>query len=509
MSALATGWNAGINDWRAGPQPSEFEILQQVYWERWQIYKGTIFADMLRNTAYLKDRRIYKGTGLLWNHTSRVVDFWGAMMYQGVLSTKPGQGAIPLAIGPEMTDDQTNALLAVIDAIYKRWNWQQQMIYRPKMTAALGDCLTELIDDLDKRFVFPRIVWSGFVKTVVLDDSGFLTSYELEYPVTEADDNGAVLDSYTYGKRVTKETFSYFKNGEPFDYYDVGAVVENPYGFVPAIWDRHNALYGVRGDAAIDKSRQQLFSLNSLFSHSRDYQHKAFFAPVVVTGRMSQENETTIDLSGEQQTASAMAQALSFVEAEAGADVKQVTFDVGRTLDMLESIKEGILDNHPEATFFQKLAEATQVTGPGANTIILPVKGMVIAERSGMDANTVRLIQMAISMGGMRVNNGDWGPTSELNRARRAFLPYTLDSYKNEEMEFTIEERDIIAPTEAERLEIIVLKESLQTQWGLEQAGEEPDVAKTILAQKQAALAGGLDIATSSEDLAKLDSEAA
>lgn len=498
MHAVNVGLSAGVRDWRT-PEDLDITSLQWRYTERWLLYKGELFLDAYRNNPYKADPRVYRNISLLWNHTSRVVDFYPTMVYQGALRPEPESGAIPIKPDPDLTKAQVDNLMRAINVLEQKWNWQQQMVIRPKLGAALGDVLTELIDDADRRFPYPKVWWPGYVKAIELDYVGNVRSYTLEYDITEKDDRGDEIESYTFRKEVDADTFRYFKDDKPFDYYGEGAVVRNIYGFVPAIWDRHIIGLGARGDAATDVSRQALFNLNSLFSHSRDFQHKAFIAPIIVRGKITKAKQTTIDMSVPQEP-SAMAQSLNVLESEGDAGIEQATFDIGQTIAELELMRDGILATHPEATFFQKLADQSHVTGPGADKIIMPVKGLVEHARNSYDPNTVHLFQMAISMCGMRVANGDWSyepvpgipgarRKRELDKSRKAFAPFTLESYKRGEMDFTIADRDIVPPSQAERVDLALRMEALQTAWGLERAGLNRDDAARIIADRTTEIA--------------------
>ena len=498
MSAVSTGFTAGLDAWRAGPPESTWDALQARYAERYLLSSGELFMDAVRTNPYKNDPRVYKNLSLLWNHSSRVVDFYATLTYQGELKAVPGEGAIPVRPDPALQTEQVTNLMAALAVFYDKWNWQQQMVIRPKLGAALGDVLTELVDDADRRFVYPKVIWPGYVKAIELDYVGNVRAYTLEYQITEQHEQGR-RETYTFRKEVDGDAFRYFKDDKPFDYYGDGAVVPNPYGFVPAVWDRHIVDgFSERGQAATDVSRQALFNLNSLFSHARDFQHKAFFAPVIVEGEITKQGQTSIDLSTPptaQPSPSAMAETLKFLQAPKGGAVHQPVFDIGQTLAQLEFMRDGILATHPEATFFDKLADAANVTGPGADRIILPVKGLVEHARAGYDNNTVHLFQMAISMCGMRVNEGAWDYVpartetgrmvkAPLTKSREAFRPYTLASYANEEMGFQIAARDIVPPSRAEIVDLTRSIEELQTRWGLQNVGIDETEAKQMLADR-------------------------
>lgn len=492
-----SAYNGAIDGWRnAGPVPLELSVQQQRYGEAWRLYTGELFESALQSSPYRNDPAVYDQTKLLWKHAEAIVDFYAGVIYQGALPVSgtalPAGAVSAIPIDPQTTQKtKTDQLLAAISELFAAWNWQQQMSLRPMYGAALGDCLTELVDDPDRRFVYPQTVWPGYVTQIELDYVGNVRSYTLEYSVTEKRQNGT-SETYQYGKKVDGEAFRYFKNGRPFDYGD-GSVVPNPYRFVPAIWDRHRigAPGEVRGRSALHGTRQALLQLNSIFSHAFDFQRKAFFAPIMVAGKgTSKGSDRTHDVTSAPGT-------FDIVGVPDGANLLQAQFDIGKTSEMLEALRQGIIDENPEARFYQQMRAMQQVTAPGAERLMGDVKNRVDLARSGYDSQTIKLFQMAISMCGMRAHGPEWrvdsgGRSVALDRRRSVFLPFDLDSFARGDLAFAIEQRPIVYPTEQERIDTIVQKESLTTRWGMELAGIDPTTVDQIQAERRDRFAVGM-----------------
>jgi hypothetical protein len=263
-------------------------------------------------------------------------------------------------------------------------------------------------------------------------------------------------------------------------------VVKNPFGFVPAVWDRHRVKWGERGGAATDGTTQALMQLNSMFSQAFDFQRKVFFAPIIVKGQLVDQATTAVSAARPPKVAdigASLPSSINFLQGGVDADIVQPTFDIGKTLEMLKEIREGILAENPEASFYQQMREMSNVSAPGAEQMMGDVKNRTFLARAGYDMGTVKLFQMAISMCGYHANNGSWG--KELTARQQAFKPYTIDSYKKGEMDMTIASRPIVPLSEGERLDIVLKKESIQTQWGLEQLGLSEDEAIRILEERE------------------------
>src|SRR5690606_18200545 len=315
-----------------------------------------LFDTMLRGSAVGDDTEIYRNTKLLWKHHEAVVDFYAGVIYYGALSTDgaPLPDDVPNAIPfvPQTpTPDRDQALTLAYSELFSAWNWQQQMSLRPMYAAALADCLTELVDDTERRFVYPQIVWPGYVKDIEIDYVGNVRRYVLEYRVTEKKADGTTGETYTYRKEVDGEVIRHYREDK------LTSTVRNPYGFVAAIWDRHRiaAPGAVRGKSATDGTRQALYQLNSLFGHAADFQHKAFEVPPMLASSVKpRAEETPAALGAPPSAGRELAERYRMRYVPTDASLLQPTFDVGKTLDMIKEIREGILAENPEASFYQQ-----------------------------------------------------------------------------------------------------------------------------------------------------------
>lgn len=438
----------------------------EAYAVGWSLYRGDAFLPSWRTSkrGVFRDQRVYAGTRQIYSHVAAVVDFHAMHVYQGVLSTdgKPlpdgTRGAIPIdpQTGSPATDDR---LLAAVAAWWSRCNWQEGMTLRPRYGAAIGDVLTELVDDPARHAVWPNLVWPGYVTDLVLDMVGNVKAYALEYPTT-IEERGEEI-TIRYRKEVDARSYRYYRDDKPWsDARRHGdAVQENPYGFVPAIWDRHTNVGEPWGMSAIEGMRRPLVELNSVLSHAMDFQQKAFRAPILVRGSMSggtlnpaRGADGTIDPKK-------LAETLGFWPIEKDGGIEQPQFDIGQTLAILEFVKTGILEANPEASFYHDLREMSQLTGPAVERALGDAVSRVNQARAGYDAQSVKLFQMAVAMSGYRLNAGDWEGVTERDRV---FAPFGLESYTSGDLDMVILGRPVVPATEAERLEMALERERIQ-----------------------------------------------
>ena len=95
----------------------------------WHAFQNTIFTDYAKWEYYMARRGIYKRTICVYNPVRRIVDFWAAQVYPGLLS-KDGSsmisdygGSRPTAI--PFSADTPFPLKKAIAQIWQWSNWQE------------------------------------------------------------------------------------------------------------------------------------------------------------------------------------------------------------------------------------------------------------------------------------------------------------------------------------------------------------------------------------------------
>lgn len=477
-----------------GSSPSQLTDQQkraEGYAVAWSLYRGDAFLPSWRQQkrGVFRDHNVYANTRQIYSHVGAVVDFYAQHVYQGTLSTdgKPlpdgTRGAIPL--DPQTGNPDTDAkLLAAVASLWSRWNWQHGMTLRPRYGAALGDVLTELVDDPARNAVWPNLVWPGYVADITLDMAANVKSYAVEYVITIEERGHGV--TFRYRKEVDGESYRYFRDDNPWnDNSRHGdAVQENPYGFVPAIWDRHINVGETWGVSAIAGMRRPLVELNSVLSHAMDFQQKAFRAPILVRGSMTGGTLNPTAGAGGMIDPKKLAESLGFWPIEKDGGIEQPTFDIGQTLAILEFVKKGILEGNPEASFYHDLRHMSQLTGPGVERALGDAVSRLNGARTGYDIQSVKKLQMALAMCGYRLNQGDWTTPTDRDQV---FKPFDLGSYKRGDLDMVILGRPVVAATEAERLALVQQRESLRYLDSFEAMGLEEDKAATLIAAREAA----------------------
>lgn len=456
-----------VSRWRevfSNPQnPLEFSHQNRVnqYTLLWSYYANTVFEDVGKWTAYRSQFGLYRHTRSIYNPVQRIVDFYVNHVYPGVLSEDGTDlpDGIPIAI--PLSEDTDEKLKDAIAQFWQWSNWQDGLGLMLTYGAATGNVMVEVIDELESGKITANILWPGLVSDLELDATGNVKAYALEYQAQDVTRFGKDRQVYTYRKEVDQEAFRYFKDGNPFDYGD-GAEVANPYGFVPAVWAKHRNQGGDFGMAAVGGAIPKIDELNSLASHISDQVHKVINGTMIIAsggnivplfsgGNDRRNKDVGDDLSSLERTTNR--QSLPMLKGPADTTVSPLAgnLDLGDAELRVTSLLSEIERDFPELTFYEKLRDMAQVTGPAAARLTGDVGMKVGRAQANYDQQSIKLFQMAVAIGGWRLRRGEWPqPTDQ----QKKFAPFDLTSYERGELDISILPRPLIAPNESDAIQI-------------------------------------------------------
>lgn len=434
----------------------------------WSYYKNSAFDNLSAWASYRSNFQLYRNIRPIYNPTRRVVNFYVAQVYPGVLSedaTKLPDGvqlAIPLS---EDTDDKLKMAIAQ----FWQWsNWQANNKLMVRYGGATGSCLVELFDDVQRGKVSTRVQWPGLLaaqsieggSSLVLDDVGNVKFYALEW--TAIDSEG---QDFTYRKEVSPESFRYFRDDVPFVPDGAEASeIENPYGFVPAVWCKHIDEGDDFGCPAVAGSISKIDELNGLASHTHDQVDILIDSPGVIAsggsvGRLEQQ-------AADRKTAAA--DEFSAVNAtkekptkrmllKGPADTKWVpltgNLEPDKVVPIIDRLLTEIEHDFPELGMYQELRKMSSVTGPGAARMMGDVYSRVLEVSGNYDQQSIKLFQMAVAIGGFRYSEGKNGWANK-NDQQAKFAPFNIESYQKGDLNMAIMPRPLIAMTEADTIEL-------------------------------------------------------
>jgi len=463
-SRLATSVSSGVAEMRrTWNEPTddlnqEFENRSAIYDRLWEYYTNTMWLDLAAWESYMAEHGLYRHIRPIYNPIFRLDAFYQSI-YPGLLSTgstRPPDG-MPLAI--PLARNTPDEIRAAIGNAWRWSNWQEQKNVYITRAVVTGNSFVRIADDLDGRKVYAESVWPGHVQDLELDSSGNVTSYVIQYdtyappsaslpPASSSPSSHRQLVTFT--EQVTQERI----------FQQLGDTVlrdeENPYGFVPAIWWRFNNVGSVYGLPAFFASMGKIDELNHLMSLVHDEVFKTVGSPILLRGVVNPagfpvaKRGSTADFS--YRHSDREEKGIIFAPNE-NAGIETLKTNVAEALQVADGLRKEIENDFPELTAYVALREMTQTTGPVVDALSADVKNRFAKAAASSDQQMVKLWQMVLAIAGMRVNRGDWGPRSELDRTRLSFQPFSLASYEAEELDFAIEMRPLVYPSARSRYE--------------------------------------------------------
>jgi hypothetical protein len=482
MQSFSNSWQAGIYAARRVFEDPSTAHQQEMFAQRssefmllWAYYNSSMFDKTARwlnsgswqNNAfwpasggwqlYKSNYNLYRNIRMIYNPVRRLVDSYAGWIYPGVLSEDGDDLPDGVQLAIPFSDDTDPALKMAIAQFWQWSNWQAKKSVLVRYGAALGSVLIEAIDDVERGKIYGEIQWPGFVRHLSLDAAGNVKAYSLQYSVWNLDEG-----SYLYRKDVDQDQICYYRNDEPYD-YGYGAIVENIYGFVPAVWIKHIDVGADYGSPSIAGSFGKIDELNNLASHAHDQIHKIIGAPAVIWsdapisnlfGKESKNRGTTTDFEKPAQEQ----ENVLMLKGPSGGSLSSLAgnLSLSDTKEYMVNLLSEIESDHPELTFYQQLRTMSQVTGPGANRMMGDVESRVVECQANYDQAMIKLFQMSVAIGGMRANSGAWGT---LNRQQQKFKPFGLDSYARGDLDMAIMPRPLLMPTKKE------IAEEKQSMW--------------------------------------------
>lgn len=434
----------------------QHNVSRLAYLNAW--YDGTVFgANSPFRGGLIQQFYLYVDTRVVWNPYPDIIDFWAGIIYPGNITEEMDQkSAIPLK-------PNTPPRLAAAAYQFLKWgNWNVNKNVVERYNANCGNALVVIEDDIEHGRVYPRIVWPAHVKSVSQDTQGNVKSYVLEYPVDIVDDRG-VVSTKIYREEADAQEFRTFLEDKPHDFSQDGrgAVWPNEYGFVPAVYKYHKRTLTSAGIPAVAHGLAELAAINSIESHLDDQVHKAIDPDSILWGgqglipllRRKIKDQLTGTGGGKRGQAEDDAQQGSRRDhrrlwaGPMGGQVDQLTgaAEVSEGGVYLEEKKKHWLQKYPEKTVYDTLRTMPDISGRAAEILLGDITPKVVERRAEADPQTVKMMQMGISIGGLRrlQRVGGWGAGKE-ESAQSRFDGFDLSSYGTGALQMEIDERPFV-----------------------------------------------------------------
>lgn len=431
----------------------------------WSYYENSNFDNVALWASYRTNYTLYRNIRSIYNPTRRLVNFYVAQVYPGVLSEDATKLPDGVAIAIPFSEDTEEKLKLAVAQFWQWSNWQSGNKLMVRYGGATGSCLVEVVDNVERGKITTAVRWPGLLAdrakddgpSLILDDVGNVKFYALEYQAT--DEAG---ETYAYRKEVSQESF--------IEYRDEKVTSEeiNPYGFVPAVWCKHiNEGWGVDGEGvygapAISGSIGKIDELNGIASHGHDQIDMLIDSPGVISsdggiGKIGEQaNAIKVNRSAAQDEFASVGATSAMrtlrrllLKAPKGAAWVPLTGNLQpeQIVPAMDHLLLEIEHDFPELGMYQELRKMSEVTGPGAARMMGDVYSRLLEVSSNYDTQSIKLFQMAAAIGGFRYreNREGWRLRTE---AQAKFSPFDLDSYARGDLNMAITPRPLIPMTE-------------------------------------------------------------
>jgi hypothetical protein len=450
---------------------SAFSVQQSRYDLLEAYYSNTIYR---RSDAALAAIAAWQGlpTELrpLITAPKTAVDWWPGHVYR--------HGKIPFA----ETVDQKIIDAWMVAMVWGGWANADLLTY-VRYGANLGDVFAEVEVNDERQKVYPRLHHPRYVKDLELNSTRDVIMYRLEIP--DWDDQRE--RSYRWGKQVTRDAITTYYDDEPYGYNDMPATIENPFGFVPAVWVNHmSAGDGYHGASCLEGLLPLIDELNGLRASVNDFIHRFARQPFMVTtddpkALLRVLNKSQERQPGDEQTAaqSALGQRNALNRSRESINViplppNSTAIPLVQNLGLadadphLAALKEEIEQALPELTLTKELRGMNYVSDPGARTLVEDGEHRLNAAAANYDRGIIRLAQMTLAIGGEIQRTGRW---TDRTPQQATFAPFDLTSFQKGQLEITIDSRKLTEPTMLDKAAEATAVEALETQWGREHVG--------------------------------------
>jgi hypothetical protein len=425
----------------------------------WSYYRNSAFDDLSAWASYKSRYSLYRNIRSIYNPTRRLVNFYVAQVYPGVLSEDAERLPDGVGLAIPLAEDTDEALKAAIAQFWQWSNWQSGNKLMVRYGGGTGSVLVEVIDSVERGKVSAAVRWPGLIAdsmkdespALVLDDMGNVKAYALEYDAL--DEAGK---QFKYRKEVTQTSFTYYKGEAKTE------EIENVYGFVPAVWCKHLDEGDDFGSPAIAGSLAKIDELNGLVSHDHDQVDLLIDSPGIIAskGRVGLIGQETTSRTAQDEY-NAMADIRSKptrrLLLKGPEDTRFVTLTGNlqpeQAVPLIDRLLSEIEHDFPELSMYTELRKMSQVTGPGAARMMGDVYSRVLEVAANYDQQSIKLFQMAVAIAGFRFNEGREGWLDKTVQ-RQKFAPFNLESYARGDLDFAILPRPLIPLTEADTIEL-------------------------------------------------------
>jgi len=230
------------------------------------MYSNSLYDDAKVWQSYKARYKLPRSIRSIFNPTRRTVDFYSGHVYGGTW-TRDGKptpdGALSaLPFTQDTIDQRPDLVIAALQSL--TWGqWQENRNVYVRDGAKLGSVFVVIVDDMERRKVYPEIVPLDDLVDLTLDATGNVKGYAVEFQIRGRNDRPVTFRREVTSDRITEKEGKETVKDEA-----------NPYGFVPAVWVKHRPVGGMFGAPAIDGVISKIDELNALVTAVNNYVHR-------------------------------------------------------------------------------------------------------------------------------------------------------------------------------------------------------------------------------------------
>lgn len=358
-------------------------------------YFNIIYTSLVQYAdAHKQDSYLYKFIKPIYNPIARYTDLYVAQVFGGILdmeSASKSDSAIPIK-----ADD---AILAALVQLWKDSRWQDNKSLFVRETAMKGDGVLKVVEDRQAGVVRLEVIPPGQIADCQFDNAGNVVKCTIAQSRRDSENSPA----YVYEEVITPESFSTFKDGSPYAFYQnsLGEDVQkwsNDYGFVPIVTLQHKDIGKRWGATGFHNTINKIDGINSLVSMLDKHIAQAVDPPIVSRGTRKPEIVTL--------TSGRSSRSVIHIDTDSSLDELVSQVDIMGSLEVIREYYKEIERDLPELTLAKARETGQEISGVALRTINQDIIQHIQEIRGNYSGALVRAQQMALYIGSQNLYPG-------------------------------------------------------------------------------------------------------
>ncbi len=421
----------------------DFDSRRVRYDILWSFFENTAYRNVHAwAIRYKTEYGLYKYTRNIYNPSYRLGEFYRTHLMGGALDPAAGSGLTAPTALPIVTENEQ--LRPALAALWRDSNWAFNKDIYGLWGAVMGDVGLRVIDDVERKKVYLKVVHAGTVKTVTTDDFGNIKGYAIEE--TRNDPRPGKTGKVAYGEIAERDgedvVYRTLLDGKEWAWDGESAEWRVPYGFVPLVMVQHNNVGLSWGWSELYPCLSKIREVDDIAAKLSDQIRKMVDVPWLFIGMDKPKSQplTRGDVArvSDMEPGREEIPALYVSNASASAQPLIAPLDITATVAHLTKMLEELEREYPELQM-DIWASADRTSGRALRTARQRTTTKVSARRAMYNDGLTRAQSMAMAIGGWRKYAGYEG--------------LGLDSFVAGKLAHTIGARPVFEPDPLDKIE--------------------------------------------------------